>query len=86
MLSCTHQCLRDKDGYHWLTGRVDDVINVRYFLDSISFAHIIFYVFCVSELNVVIGLLMCRFLRILNYDIPLLNFLCTSIFASSCNF
>jgi acyl-coenzyme A synthetase/AMP-(fatty) acid ligase len=20
---------RDKDGYHWLTGRVDDVINVR---------------------------------------------------------
>lgn len=22
--------LRDKDGYHWLTGRVDDVINVRY--------------------------------------------------------
>lgn len=21
---------RDKDGYHWLTGRVDDVINVRY--------------------------------------------------------
>lgn len=38
---------RDKDGYHWLTGRVDDVINVRYFLDSISFAHIIFYVLCV---------------------------------------
>ena len=25
-------CFRDKDGYHWLTGRVDDVINVRYFL------------------------------------------------------
>nr|KJB67971.1 hypothetical protein B456_010G219900 [Gossypium raimondii] len=23
-------CSRDKDGYHWLTGRVDDVINVRY--------------------------------------------------------
>lgn len=25
-----HICHRDKDGYHWLTGRVDDVINVRY--------------------------------------------------------
>lgn len=24
------QNFRDKDGYHWLTGRVDDVINVRY--------------------------------------------------------
>ncbi|CAK7348158.1 unnamed protein product [Dovyalis caffra] len=23
-----HPCFRDKDGYHWLTGRVDDVINV----------------------------------------------------------
>ncbi|PPS13477.1 hypothetical protein GOBAR_AA07103 [Gossypium barbadense] len=22
-------CSRDKDGYHWLTGRVDDVINVK---------------------------------------------------------
>lgn len=29
---------RDKDGYHWLTGRVDDVINVRYFLDSVRFS------------------------------------------------
>jgi acetyl-CoA synthetase len=22
-------CRRDEDGYYWLTGRVDDVINVR---------------------------------------------------------
>ncbi|KAK2968839.1 hypothetical protein RJ640_028232 [Escallonia rubra] len=37
LLSCTYFvllsklvniCARDKDGYHWLTGRVDDVINV----------------------------------------------------------
>lgn len=25
---------RDKDGYYWLTGRVDDVINVRLVSDS----------------------------------------------------
>jgi len=25
-----YMCHRDKDGYYWLTGRVDDVINVRY--------------------------------------------------------
>lgn len=29
MYSSTLTC-RDKDGYYWLTGRVDDVINVRY--------------------------------------------------------
>lgn len=28
---------RDKDGYYWLTGRVDDVINVRLVSDSPSY-------------------------------------------------
>lgn len=29
-ITCLHlKNVRDKDGYHWLTGRVDDVINVR---------------------------------------------------------
>lgn len=30
---------RDKDGYYWLTGRVDDVINVRF----VSVSHLCFY-------------------------------------------
>lgn len=37
VLSYLHLCFRDKDGYYWLTGRVDDVINVRYLLDFIIF-------------------------------------------------
>ncbi|RZS17326.1 hypothetical protein BHM03_00049459 [Ensete ventricosum] len=28
--------LGDKDGYFWLTGRVDDVINVSYFVDLLT--------------------------------------------------
>lgn len=35
MLNLCNSISRDKDGYHWLTGRVDDVINVRYLLESI---------------------------------------------------
>ena len=38
VLSYLHLCFRDKDGYHWLTGRVDDVINVRYLFDFIIFS------------------------------------------------
>ncbi|KAL8134168.1 hypothetical protein AgCh_009288 [Apium graveolens] len=30
-------CSRDKDGYHWLTGRVDDVINVRKMILNVTF-------------------------------------------------
>ncbi len=29
---------RDEDGYYWLTGRVDDVINVRYVLINVSYS------------------------------------------------
>jgi hypothetical protein len=45
VLSYLHLCFRDKDGYHWLTGRVDDVINVRYLLDFIIFPLAIHFIF-----------------------------------------
>jgi len=38
-----HPCCRDKDGYHWLTGRVDDVINVRYVLGLKPFLFSLFF-------------------------------------------
>jgi hypothetical protein len=45
VLSYLHLCFRDKDGYLWLTGRVDDVINVRYLLDFIIFPLVILFIF-----------------------------------------
>lgn len=39
---------RDKDGYYWLTGRVDDVINVR----LVSVLPHISMILCISHLVV----------------------------------